>query len=196
MRRQRVQPNETPYTKLLSALRKTELLRLCIEFRLPTDGSVVTLRTRLKDHLNLNRNTLYRNPRYTALFPRHTRPKQPPPSPRTSASRTPTLDYKTPSPAPSDVSWHGLGGPQHPQGQLHHQPVVPQGPQPSPSPSVFNSERGSPSPIVHDANGCKLPSFAQRPFFFFSIHDLLFSFLVILSSDDSGQPPLFCPFSC
>ena len=63
-----------PYTKVLSALRKNDLARLCAEFRLSSDGSVVALRNRLKDYLNIHRDTLYRNPRYNALFPRHRKP--------------------------------------------------------------------------------------------------------------------------
>ena len=69
--------NMPPYTQVLSALRKNDLICLCDEFRLPTEGSVVNLRNRLKDYLNLHRNTLFRNPRYNPLFPRHRRPVQP-----------------------------------------------------------------------------------------------------------------------
>ncbi|KAF8815626.1 hypothetical protein BYT27DRAFT_7297117 [Phlegmacium glaucopus] len=73
------QPKKTTYTKTLSALRKTELIRLADDLGLDSEGSVAELRTRLKDHLNENRDDLFRNPRYNGLYPRHRRHNQPPP---------------------------------------------------------------------------------------------------------------------
>ena len=114
----RAQPDGAPYRKVLSALLKPDLLHLCGDFRLPTEGSVVTLRNRLKDYLNLHCNTLYRDQRFTALFPRHSRPaqhQQPPPRACALVSRSHShsvLSYMSlpnSSPAPSDISWHGFG---------------------------------------------------------------------------------------
>ena len=45
-------PDNIPYTTTLSLLRKIDLMRLSLEFRLSTDGSVVVLRNRLKAYLN------------------------------------------------------------------------------------------------------------------------------------------------
>ena len=103
-----------PYTQLLSTLRKINLLRLCLEFHLPNDGSVLQLRDHLRDYLNLNRDTLVHNPRYTALFPRHHRVNQPPP-PRTKHS-TDLSYFSSRSSSPDDSkssdhsfeSWHGI----------------------------------------------------------------------------------------
>lgn len=168
----RAQPDGAPYTKVLSALLKPDLLRLCRDLRLPSEGSVVTLRSRLKDYLNLHRNTLYRNQRFTALFPRHSRPaqrQQPPPRAHAQASRSSSpsalsyISLPNSSLAPSDISWHGFGDPQQPNPQPPYQPAAPQmmahpqSPLPSSPPS---SDRGSPSPLplVHDAGGGrKLP---------------------------------------
>jgi hypothetical protein len=59
MPRQQARGHRAPYTKLLSALRKPELVRLCGEFRLSLVGSVVVLRNR-KGHL-LHRDTTHDN---------------------------------------------------------------------------------------------------------------------------------------
>ena len=107
-----------PYTKVLSALRKNDLTRLCAEFRLSSDGSVVALRNRLKDYLNIHRDTLYRNPRYNALFPRHRKPvrrprrQSDPSSPPTSPPTSPNASHRSHShsPARSFDSWHGIDG--------------------------------------------------------------------------------------
>ena len=97
MPRRAARAHGAPYTKVLSALLKPDLVRLCGEFRLAADGSVVNLRKRLKDHLNLNRDRIYRDHRYRALYPKHRRVGEP-------AARQ--------SPAPSDQSdqsWPGIG---------------------------------------------------------------------------------------
>jgi hypothetical protein len=145
---------QAPYTQLITALRKIDLLRLCVEFRLPNDGSVVELRNRLKDYLNLHRETVYRNPRYTALYPRHRRL---PPARRSLSSRpsSPPLSYRTPSPTDSFESWDGIDDPpqRHPQ-QLPPDPPPHLGYPPS-SPSTTHSDLGSPPPPIHPPAGGK-----------------------------------------
>ena len=108
MPRQPALPNR-PYTKPPSALRKTELVRLCTEFGLPSDGSVVSLRDRAKDFLTTNRDNLVQNPRYKALFPRQRRRNQISPTPPTS-SHTLSSQHssRASSPAYSDGSWAGI----------------------------------------------------------------------------------------
>ena len=101
-----------PYNKTLSALRKNKLICLCGEFRLPSDGSVVNLRNRLKDYLNLHRDTLYRNPRYKPLFPKHRKPirqRQLPdaPSPIPSSPNSSQRSHSRSSSRSYD-SWHGI----------------------------------------------------------------------------------------
>ena len=109
---------ELPFSQTLSALRKADLIRLSVEFRLSVDGSVVTLRNRLKKYLNSHSNTLYHNPRYTALYPKHRRPNQSS-SPPPSNSPTPlspfhsTSPQRSPSPASSYESWNGIGDKRH-----------------------------------------------------------------------------------
>ena len=149
-----------PYTKVLSALLKTDLVRLCVEFRLRTDGSVVDLRNRLKDYLNLHRDTLFANARYKPLFPRHRRPDQPPPPPPGPLPLSNTLSSRHSSPALSYVSsprsyasWHGIED--LPQPELHQdepapfqQPLdIPDQIIPSPPPSVYFPDHASPPPV-------------------------------------------------
>jgi hypothetical protein len=170
--------NRTPYTQVLSALRKTDLVRLCVEFRLPPDGSVVALRHRLKDYLNLHREALYRNARYNALFPRHRRVNQGPPAPPPSSrSPSPALSYVSQSQYGSDDSWHGIGGDpvvnhahdpqplpphQEPIPGVHEQPHFPEFPEGSPpfippqhSRSPSFSRRDSPALMANIGAGCK-----------------------------------------
>lgn len=176
-----------PYNQLLTALRKIDLLRLSLEFRLSTEGSVVTLRNRLRDYLNLHRDTVYRNPRYTALCPRHRRAPAPRHSPSPPNSPT-TLSYRSSSPEGSFDSWNGLddaiqGHPQVIQQPLVHPPVPPMPPNnpaphynPSPSPSDSNSDPGSLPPDDH-------PPVARK--FFLSLPSLVtlsvFSILALCS---------------
>lgn len=103
MPRQQAIAGGPPYTKVLSALRKTELIRLCGEFHLHADGGVVILRNRLKDYLNLHRDAVYQNPRYRPLFPKHRRINQPAASPTPSLSPTPSE-----ASAQSFGSWNGI----------------------------------------------------------------------------------------
>jgi hypothetical protein len=173
----------TVYTKLLSALRKTELVRLCLEFRLNADGSVLNLRNRLKDYLNLHRDTLYRDPRYTGLFPRHRRLNQPPPiltnSSRTISSNPPSpstppaspgLSYAPSSPALSFASWNGIEEQphvppihvhppvDHPPAQPHYLQEMHDHHHPHLSSAATDSQRGSPlPPVAHVAHGRKCP---------------------------------------
>ena len=62
-----------PYSTTLSLLRRIDVLRLCLEFKISSEGTVVFLKKQIKKHLNDNRETLYRNPRYTPLYPKHRR---------------------------------------------------------------------------------------------------------------------------
>ena len=176
---QQARDGGTPYTRVLSALRKT---KLCVEFRLSTDGSVVGLRNWLKDYLDLHCNTLYRNPRYNGLFPRHRHGNQRAPSLRpssiaSSCHNSPAWSSQSSSWSSSYESWHGIQNQLIPPNEapplaVHHHP--PAGPhQPSPnldyihpeefydhplppwSPSVTNSDQGLPPPAVYAAEGCK-----------------------------------------
>jgi len=133
MPRQPTQLNRRPYTKVLSALLKQELIRLCTDFELPSEGSVPNLRDRCKAYLNDNREELFRNPRYKALYARHR--GRPEPNIRslsdTLSSRDPStrrspsaLSYVS-SPAPSFESWHGIEQDQ----QFPIQPHQPPSPQ-------------------------------------------------------------------
>jgi hypothetical protein len=148
---------QQPYTQTLSMLRKIDLIRLSLEFRLPTDGSVVNLRDRLRVYLNAHRETLYRNPRFNPLFPKHRRPPQRPASPVPDPLIPPS---RTPSPAGSNYSgssahsyesWNGIEHNAHhhlPPAQPPHFPVH----HPSPSPSVPGSVPDSPPPSDHPAD--------------------------------------------
>jgi len=152
------QPNGHPYTRLLSTLRKMELLHLCTEFRLPTDGPVVGLRTRLRDHMNINREALFANPRYRGLFPRHRRANN-----ADDSSSSSTLTSRSPSPARSFASWDGIDDHHHhehpaqpiqpldhpQQAHVHPQPEASPPPSSSPGPSVAVSDHGvSPTPML------------------------------------------------
>ena len=147
MPRRAARANGAPYTKVLSALLKPELIRLCGEFRLAADGSVVNLRKRLKDHLNLNRDRIYRDDRYKALYPKHRRVGEP-------AAREQ-------SPARSDhsfESWNGIGG--QPQ-------VIPQdvpGPARSPTPPFSEHNSDNDSTVPHDSP-LGSPQPGEREFF-------------------------------
>jgi hypothetical protein len=133
MPRQRRQPNGAPYTRLFSSLRKPDLIRLCVEFRLASVGSVITLKERLRDYINLNRDMIYRNPRYRALFPRHQNPgRRASPPDSDSIGPSPPPSNRSLSPASSDDSWHGIGGPidngapaeDHAQHPFEHHPFL------------------------------------------------------------------------
>ena len=107
-------PVAAAYTKTLSALRKNELVRLSREFRLPTEGSVLVLRNRLKVYLNTHNEVLYRDPRFNALYPKHCR----------VGHQAAVIPQRSPSPAlsaQSFESWHGIGAnrPQSPSLPLH-----------------------------------------------------------------------------
>jgi hypothetical protein len=156
-------PRGRPFTKTLSTLRKDDLIRLSGEFDLPLDGSVATLRNRLKAHLDFHREVIYRNARYKGLYPKHRRPignrrlppqstPEPPVVPKTRSSST-SLSYRNPSPTPSFASWNGIDD--HPQQLpvpfLPPQPFVqPNLPLPYPFPAlpIPGSVPGSPPPVA------------------------------------------------
>ena len=132
------------YNQVLSALRKNDLVRLCGEFRLSTDGPVVILHNRLKDYLNLHRDTLYRNPRYKSLFPKHRKPlrkRQLPDAPSTPPS-SPNVSHPSHSRSSSESydSWHGIGGSTHSHDgdDLYNNPLLlpPQSPHRIPNPHL------------------------------------------------------------
>lgn len=128
---------DQPYTATLNFLRKIDLLRLCLEFKLPSAGTVITLRKDIKKHLNSHRDTLYHNPQYAPLYPKHRqRNRDPSPAPSFLNSNftpshppSPPLSYRSPSPTPSDESWNGIQ-----DLRLHHSPppIHPQSPGPPP----------------------------------------------------------------
>jgi hypothetical protein len=141
-----------PFTKTLSSLRKNELIRLSIEFNLPTDSSVVYLRDRLKTYLTHHNETVYRNPRCRGLYPkpRHSNlNKRSSSSTPTMLQSTPVLSYRSPSPTPSFASWNGI----EPQPQVSRSPSPPIQPLPQheppspyllPPPSIPGSVHNSP----------------------------------------------------
>lgn len=173
--------NRLPYSRTLSALRKTELVQLSVDFKLPTDGNVLTLRNRIRVYMNYHRDVLINNPRYKALFPKAREPNIPMRRSNLSSQtvRTPSsagLSYhRTPSPTPSFESWNGIEDdqipvpliPPHPILQHpppHHQePVIFQ--HPPPSPSVSDDSVDSPPPVVHPAGSRKFVSFTSTLLF-------------------------------
>ena len=154
MPRQPAHLNRRPYTKLPSALRKTELIRLCDEFNLPSDGSVVGLRDRIKEHLNQNRDDLLRNPCYAGLFPRPRRRTQrnrsstPPTSSRTLSSQN-----HSSSPSHSYASWNGFENfsPDH----VHpEQPPLIRQSSPTPSRSILETGFPPLTTKINDIRKC------------------------------------------
>ena len=117
MPRRAARANGAPYTKVLSALLKPDLVHLCGEFRLAADGSVVNLRKRLKDYLNLNRDRVYRDPRYKGLYPKHRRAGEP-----VAREQSPVLSDR------SFESWNGIAG--QPQDIPQVGPLPPRSPTP------------------------------------------------------------------
>jgi hypothetical protein len=102
---------QQPYTQTLSMLRKIDLMRLSLEFRLPTDGSVVTLRNRLRVYLNAHSETLFRNPRYRPLYPKIRRQTNPPEPVFHDSQTIPSSSSRSSrsvSPASSYESWNGI----------------------------------------------------------------------------------------
>jgi hypothetical protein len=112
-------PSRRPYSMVLSALYKMELIHLSLEFRLPTDGSVVTLWNHLRCYLNFNQNMLVQNPEFSALFPRHRQANHfpsPPLSSNTLRLFPPTISYHDSSLAHFYTSWNSIED--QPQGHL------------------------------------------------------------------------------
>ena len=103
-----------PYSTTLSLLRRIDVLRLCLEFKISSEGTVVFLKKQIKKYLNDHRETLYRNPRYTPLYPKHRRPRNSPAPSFLNSNITPShppspdLSYREPSPASSEESWQGI----------------------------------------------------------------------------------------
>ena len=167
-------PDNIPYTTTLSLLRKIDLMRLSLEFRLSTEGSVVVLRNRLKAYLNAHRDTLYHNPRYNVLFPKLRRLNPPPNSPQLSfyapsnqsPSPSPTPSHSSHSSTSSFSSWGGIDYQDRPPSpvQPHHpQIAAPQVAEPDfqpphflPPPSPAPLDLGSPPPIANAVPGREL----------------------------------------
>ena len=137
-------------------LRKIDLIRLSLEFKLPTDGSVVVLRNRIRVYMNAHREILYRNPRYNPLFPKHRRPAHLPPPPGSyvpsSRAPSPAISDHSDSSTHSFASWNGIGNnDQHHDPHVHPPqllpPVIPPHDEvvfhPPPSPSIPGSDPGS-----------------------------------------------------
>ena len=133
----------------------------------------------MKGYLNAHRETLYRNPRYNALYPRFRRvnlnqlpPSPTPPSPRPGPS-TVVLSYVTSSPARSEESWHGINYPpqQQPPVVVQQPPIDAQPPGPVPLPqgrSVYEFSPPPPSiappvaPSVMEGPPFEAPAFEPR----------------------------------
>ena len=104
-------PARCPYSTVLSALCKMDLIWLSLEFRLPTNSSVINLRSHLRCYLNFNHGTLAQNPGYAALFPKHKCANQPLAShllSNTLCMSPPALLYHNLSLTPSFTSWHSI----------------------------------------------------------------------------------------
>ena len=178
-----------PYTSTLSMLRKIDLLRLCVELKLPNDGTVLNLRDRLRVYLNAHSDTLYRNPRYRPLYPQHRRltrstaPREQIDNEPANRSPSPTTSDSSDSSNVSYESWNGIEGPplNHiPDVQPPFYPAIPPPPvahdapeyypppPPPPSPSIPGSEPGHFPFSDHDGGSRKFiffffPLFSSRP---------------------------------
>jgi hypothetical protein len=90
-------------------------MRLSVEFGLSVEGSVVHLRNRLKDYLNLRQDTLYPDPRYRALYPKNHKPNAPHSPPAStivpSHSASPARSERSHASGQSFDSWHGIDTP-------------------------------------------------------------------------------------
>jgi hypothetical protein len=176
--------NAQPYTQPLNLLRKIDLLRLCLEFKLPSDGSVPVLRARLRTYLNARRESLAEEPRFAALYPgkkpppRPTQPRNPPPPvTRSKASRTFSRDlsYRSSSPSSSEESWGGIQD--VPQQQLPPPlPYFPHQPPVHPLPEDIPQHQGGhlfyPPPFSEPGSAPGSPLLAPQP-----VVDRKYSFL-------------------
>ena len=185
-----------PYTQTLNLLRRIDVLRLCVEFKIPSDGTVIALKDKIRRHLNENRDTLFNDPRFNPLYPKVIRVTQPaaaqPPAVPHQVVRppSPTLSESSLSSISSDhsyESWHGIevppvyhDPPAQPPYQAEALPpheVVPQDfpvhhyhLPPPPSPSVPGSE---PDPFLfndHNTGPRKFFPFPFIPTRLWSIH--------------------------
>jgi hypothetical protein len=188
-------PQELPYSQTLSALRKADLIRLSVEFKLAVDGPVTTLRNRLRVYLNSHRNSLYPNPRYKNLYPKRHNTTQPSPSPppenlsQNSRSTSPHNNH-------SDASWNGIRGQPSPHHSSHpspHSSPHPTAPGSRSPPPVPHPEPGSPPAGDHTNGGRKsllphtliyLPSFPthMRPISILSVPFFLYLTLMCASA--------------
>ena len=146
---------QQPYTSTLRMLWKIDLLRLSVEFKLPTDGTVINLRDHLRVYLNSHSKTLYRNPCYRLLYPQH-RCTTLPVAPRKQVEDEPV--NRSPSPSTTDTSdtsdssyesWNGIQGP-----PLNHIPDVqppfyPAVPAPAVAHDAANHYPPPPPPLHH-----------------------------------------------
>jgi hypothetical protein len=99
-------PRQMTYSKPITGLRKTQLMRLALDLNLPSDGTVVDLRNRISVVLTARKNILARDPRFTKLYPR--RRQNPASSPENSQPSS-----RSASPTLSDsLSWHGIQVPE------------------------------------------------------------------------------------
>lgn len=95
-------PRQMTYSKPITGLRKTQLMRLALDLNLPSDGTVLDLRNRIGIVLTAQKDNLSRDPRFTKLYPR--RHQNPAGSPRNSQPSSRSV-----SPTLSDsLSWHGI----------------------------------------------------------------------------------------
>lgn len=107
-------PPAITFTKPASKMKKVELQRLCQHFRIPAEGTVETLRNRLKTYLRHHENDLKDNEAYTALYPPK-RGRQP----RAGNPTVPAPNNNNPPRSPSQESsndsgfsdWNGVVGP-------------------------------------------------------------------------------------
>ena len=176
-----------PYTQTLNLLRRIDVLRLCVEFKIPSDGTVIALKDKIRRHLNENRDTLFNDPQFNPLYPKVRHVIQPPAAQPPAVSHqvvrplSPTLSESSLSSISSDhsyESWHGIevppvyhDPPAQPPYQAEALPpheVVPQDfpahhyhLPPPPSPSVPGSE---PDPFLFNDHNAGPRKFFPFPF--------------------------------
>ena len=103
-------PRQAIYSKPVTSLRKTQLMNLALDLDLSSDGTVSNLRSRINTHLNNNRNTLSRNPRFRHLFPKRRRQSR---TPEPSENSQHDSNSRSGTPTLSDSStWHGIQAPE------------------------------------------------------------------------------------
>ena len=99
-----------------------------MEFKISSEGTVVLLKNKIRRYLDEHRDTLFNNPRFTALYPKARRVTQPvaprPPAVRHQIVRppSPALSISSNSTTSSDHSYESWNGIQAPP--LHHDPPI------------------------------------------------------------------------